>query len=292
MSNPSKATVTIGLPFYNAAATLWAAIQSVYCQTFTDWVLILVDDGSRDGSFDIAARAKDPRIFVLRDGENRGLSCRLNQLAAMASTEYLARMDADDLMHPERIEKQVREMERSPAIDVLGSAAFVIDGSNRVVGIRGAGEADFRPSTVVRGSPLIHPTVFGRSAWFRENPYDGRYVRAEDRELWCRASTSDRFGRLSEPLLFYRDIPEVRKTLRSYKTERMILKKYGPERIGFAGAAVEVCKSYAKAAVVAGSGVVHLSGTIWARRNQPVRESARRAAEDVLRNVLNTSVPC
>jgi glycosyltransferase involved in cell wall biosynthesis len=283
--------VTIGLPFRNAENTLWAAIQSVFCQTSSDWELILADDGSVDGSYEVAERARDPRVKLVRDGENRGLSYRLNQIAALASAPHLARMDADDVMHPERIAIQMERLERSPELSVLGSAAYVIDGRNRVVGVRGVREPDFRPASVLRGSPLIHPTVIGRTAWFRENPYDGRFVRAEDHELWCRVCDTGRLGRADEPLLFYRDIPSIAKTLAGYKTERMIFRVHGPRKIGITGAVAETCKSYVKTAVVASSGILRVTGPIWAHRNRRLPEDARRSAEAVLERVLRTDVP-
>jgi glycosyltransferase involved in cell wall biosynthesis len=286
------AKVSIGLPFHNAARTLWAAIQSVFCQTFEEWELILVDDGSTDGSAEIAARTNDPRVRLVRDGKNLGLAYRLNQIAAMASAGCLARMDADDVMHPDRIRTQVEALERMPDISVLGSAAFVIDEANQVIGLRGGGSPDFRPDSVLRGCPLIHPTVIGRTGWFRCNPYDGRYIRAEDHELWCRVCVSSQFGRLPMPLLFYRDSPAIRKTLRSYKTQRMIFRTYGPGRVGVARAAAEVSKSYAKSAVITGAALLRLSGAVWRRRNWPLSDEARLSAEQLLAAVLQTRVPC
>jgi glycosyltransferase involved in cell wall biosynthesis len=292
MRHCPPAKVSIGLPFHNSARTLWPAIQSVFCQTLEEWELILVDDGSTDGSVEIAARAKDPRVRLVRNRENRGLAHRLNQIAALASAGYLARMDADDVMHPDRIRTQFEALESMPEIPVLGAAAFVIDDANQVIGLRGGGPPDFRPASVLRGCPLIHPTVIGRTGWFRSNPYDGRYVRAEDHELWCRVCVSSRLARLNTPLLFYRDTPAMRKTLKSYKTQRMIFRSYGPVRVGVAGAAAEVSKSYAKSAVVAGATLLGLSGAVWRRRNWPLSDKARLSAEQILADVLQTKVPC
>src|SRR5258708_1982955 len=95
--------VTVAIPFYNAEATLHYAIESVIEQTFTDFDLILLNDGSKDASLSIARRYLcRPNTTLVDDGLNLGLAPRLNQIAAIARGQYLARMDADDLMHPER----------------------------------------------------------------------------------------------------------------------------------------------------------------------------------------------
>ena len=99
--------VTIGLPFYNDRLTLELAIKSIFAQTYKNWELILVDDGSTDGSLNIAKKITDKRVRIISDEKNKGLIFRLNQIASLAKGKYLARMDADDLMQPTRIEKQV-----------------------------------------------------------------------------------------------------------------------------------------------------------------------------------------
>lgn len=100
--------ITIGIPFYNAEAYLADAIKSVLAQTFKEWELILVDDGSSDNSLKIAKEfeKKDSRIRVISDGLNKKLPARLNQIINKARFNIIARMDADDLMDIERSEKQ------------------------------------------------------------------------------------------------------------------------------------------------------------------------------------------
>src|SRR5690625_1371076 len=130
--------ITIGLPFFNDSRYLEMAIRSVINQTYQDWVLLLVDDGSSDGSLGIAKTyaEKDSRISVISDGENKKLPYRLNQIAKLTKTPYLARMDADDIMHPERIEKQLGILESNQEIDVLGTNAYSIDSNNEIRGVR------------------------------------------------------------------------------------------------------------------------------------------------------------
>ena len=126
--------VTIGLPFYNAEKYLALAIESVLQQTYTDWELLLLDDGSTDNSLSIAQSyaQKDSRIKVISDGKNKNLATRLNELPSLAQGLYLARMDADDMMHPARIERQLAVLETHPEIDVLGTNAYIINDCLRI----------------------------------------------------------------------------------------------------------------------------------------------------------------
>ena len=220
-------TVTIGLPFYNCEKTLADALRSIFAQTDPDWELLLVDDGSTDASLGIARRVRDPRVVVISDGVNRGLPCRLNQIAALSRRSFLVRMDGDDLMHPERLHRQREFLLRNPGVDAVGSAAFVISTGNEVTGRRGDAPFDPSPQAVLEHGLFIHPTVMGRRDWFRAHPYDPRFVRAEDRELWCRAAGQATFARLDDALLFYREPVQVNlgNYLQSCATDRRIIRQ-------------------------------------------------------------------
>lgn len=195
--------ITIAIPFYNADLFLSQAIESVICQTYSDWKLLLIDDGSTDSSLEIANKyAKtDDRITVYSDGENKNLGFRLNQIPYLVNTKYLARMDADDIMHPQKIEKQIKTLENNPQIDVLGTNAYSIDENDYVIGIR------VKPSgkNLRKVNSFIHPTIVAKTEWFKKNPYNVQAVRVEDIELWMRTSEKYNFEMLNEPLFFYRE---------------------------------------------------------------------------------------
>lgn len=195
--------VTIGLPFYNNKGHLAKAIGSVLQQSHQDWELLLVNDGSTDGSSEIARSVTDPRIRLIEHRENRGLACRLNEIAAMANGEFLFRMDADDVMHPERVERQHELLRGSPPNTVVGTAAIEMDDAGRLIKI--IRRSGMRGGYAAR-SAFIHPTVAARTAWFRENPYSEALVfrRVQDAELWIRTAPASRFVLMEEPLLFYR----------------------------------------------------------------------------------------
>jgi glycosyltransferase involved in cell wall biosynthesis len=197
--------MSIGIAFKNPGTYFELALKSVFAQTFDNWELILVDDGSSDDSLALALALKDTRVRVYSDGINRGLSARLNQIAELAQAPYCARMDADDVMHPERIEKQYKVLCNSNGNSVAGTAAYSIDRRSQVVGAKPV------PTKPLSGfgvrHSFVHPSIAAPTAWFRRNPYSTQscYLRGEDAELWCRTKSNSEFVYLPERLLFYRE---------------------------------------------------------------------------------------
>jgi glycosyltransferase involved in cell wall biosynthesis len=198
--------VSIVIPFYNPGPFFLPALKSVFAQTFTDWELLLIDDGSTDGSLEIAQRLDDDRVTVVTDGYNRGQSCRANIGAGMARGEYLFRLDADDMMHPLRLDSQLKVLRSLPPQTVVGSACYSIDKNSTVIGWRPV-SASHRTGFAARHS-FVHPTVAASTEWFRSNPYseDSTFRRAEDAELWCRTASHTKFSWMSQPLAFYREM--------------------------------------------------------------------------------------
>jgi glycosyltransferase involved in cell wall biosynthesis len=286
--------VTVGLPFRDCASTLLEAIQSVFAQTCADWELVLVDDGSGDGSPRIAASVDDPRVRVLSDGVHHGLVYRLNQLADLARAPFLCRMDGDDLMHPRRLEVQLAYLEAHPEVDVAGSGAFALDDAGRIRGLRKPAGAEIADPAAVLGKPrLLHPTIMGRTAWFRANRYAPRFVRAEDHELWCRTLAHSRFAVLDEPLLFYREPARV--NLRNYvlssRSGREIYRCYGPALVGRTGTAAHIARSLAKEACYRLASRVGLAGVLVSRRSTALAPEERARADATLERVRGTPVP-
>ncbi len=163
--------ITIGLPFYNQATYLSAAIRSVVNQSFTDWELLLLNDGSTDDSLAVAYRwLADPRIRLITDTKRLGLASRLNQIARLAEGRFLARMDADDLMAPNRLQTQLRYLLENPQTDLTASFAYIIDRQTRICGLRGLPAQSPRYHKLLTRCPIIHPTVMARTDWFRRPP--------------------------------------------------------------------------------------------------------------------------
>lgn len=285
--------ITIGLPFHNCEKTLASALQSVFAQTDPDWQLLLIDDGSTDGSLAIARRVRDPRVVVISDGVNRGLPYRLNQIAALSQGRYLARMDGDDLMHPERLQRQRAFLDRNPGVDAVGSPAFIIDARNEVTGRRGDARFDPSPRAVLEHGLFIHPTVMGSRDWFRSHPYDPGFVRAEDRELWCRAAGKATFARLEDALLFYRE-PEavnVGNYLQSCATDRRIFQQYGPRVVGTVRTRALIMRSYMKSTCYCTAELSGRASLLVRRRNRVLTLLDHRRATDIVEQILSTPVP-
>lgn len=224
-----KDLISVGIPFFNAEKFLSKAIESVISQSYDNWELLLLDDGSNDGSLEIAKRFEqhDNRVKVFSDGKNKGLGARLNELAMLSNGEYIARMDADDIMHPQRLETQLQILTDNPSIDVLGTNAYVIDENDLVFGMRYR-----QQSGLIKVEHFIHPTIMGKKQWFLGNPYDEKAIRIEDAELWYRTKSSSNFYITYEPLLFYREFGNnyYKKYFQANGSAMHILNKYPEDK--------------------------------------------------------------
>ena len=119
--------VSVVMSFHNAQATLLHSIRSVIWQTYQNWELILLDDGSTDASVEVSETVNDPRIRLYGGGACRGLSARLNQGVLLTKGQYIARMDADDIAFPERFAKQVAYLQTHAEIDLLASSVLLMN---------------------------------------------------------------------------------------------------------------------------------------------------------------------
>lgn len=287
--------VTIGLPFYNSQATLGAALRSVYAQTYQDWELILIDDGSTDQSLEIATAVSkhDSRVQVVSDKVRKRLPHRLNQIANLARGEFIARMDADDLMHPERIEEQVKFMDSHPAVEVVGTGTYTMDDFNNPVGMRWLQALDTRPKVVLRQGLLIHPTVMARRNWFQENPYNEDFWVTQDVELWCRTVTHTVFANIAKPLYFYHEGSSV--TLKKYITGHTYLlriyKLYGPSYIGLFSTYWLILRAYLKVLAYVGMSMLGLRDWLVKQRSVSLSIEQQNEASAVIKTIMNTDVP-
>jgi hypothetical protein len=202
-SNP---LVSVVMPVWNCEHTVAEAIASVLNQRYDNWELLVLDDGSSDRTLDIAGSTGDPRVRVFADGTHKRLPARLNQGVALARGSYVARMDGDDVMYPERLARQVERLAGSPGIDLLGAGVVVFRNCGEAFGIRlGKDSHEELCSRPWAGVPLAHPTWFGRAEFFRKFAYRDDVGRIEDQELLFRARHSARFSCISDILLGYRE---------------------------------------------------------------------------------------
>ncbi|MCK4081104.1 glycosyltransferase family 2 protein [Acinetobacter radioresistens] len=259
--------VSIGIPFYNAEDFLADAINSVIKQTFEDWELILVNDGSTDNSLEIARfyEKKDIRIRVISDGLNKKLPYRLNQIIDESKYEYIARMDADDLMHPDRIKIQLNYLNENNDYDLVSTGLVSITADNLVKGHRNILRV-IKSDGHSKDFPIIHASVLAKKSWFLRNRYSLDFPRAEDYELWCRATKNNDFKIIVLPDLLYfcREEGNIfpHKLIKSYKDGLNIRKLYG---IG--GNYLDILKVIYKCNMVRLLSIFKLEQSLSKRRN-------------------------
>jgi glycosyltransferase involved in cell wall biosynthesis len=198
--------VTVAMPIYNAGKYLRFAVLSIVNQTFTNWELLIIDDGSTDNALQDIADIKDKRIRILCDGINRGLAARLNEAIDLAKGHYFARMDGDDVSYPERFARQLSVLQNEPELDLVATRAITIDEGNQALGLFPYAishkEICAKPW---RGFYFPHPTWMGKIEWFRNNRYKipGPFC-CEDQELLLRSYSNSRLATLDDILFAYR----------------------------------------------------------------------------------------
>lgn len=224
--------ISIGIPFYNAQEYLALAIESVINQSFEDWELILVNDGSSDGSLEIAKRfeVRDSRIRVISDGKNKKLPYRLNQIINESKYDYIARMDADDMAHPDRLKIQMQFLQDNPDYDLVSTGVVSINNHNKVYGYRNIESVYNDFSEVKKSYPIVHASILARKAWYQRNKYNTNHPRSQDYELWCRAASKEdlKLAVLPDLLYYYREegILDSKKLINSYNNGFRVYTKY------------------------------------------------------------------
>ncbi len=195
--------VSVVMPVYNAEKHLKEAIESILNQTFSDFEFLIIDDGSTDSSPFIIQSFQDKRIRCIRHDYNKGLIFSLNEGMKEARTEYIVRMDADDISFLKRIEKQVNFFKKNADIDVVGSYFIGLD-SNKIFEM-GLTHNEIR-TQMLFNSTIAHPTIAFRRMKFINNNlfFNSEFKHAEDYELWIRASQYLKFANIPEVLLKYR----------------------------------------------------------------------------------------
>ena len=205
-----KRKVSIIMGIYNVEKTLPQAIESIIRQSYTNWELILCDDGSSDGTYSIAEhfQAHFPdKIILLKNAKNLRLAATLNHCLKHVSGEFIARMDADDESLPKRLEKQVDYLINNPECSCVGTAMIVFNDSGRET-VRRYIENPTKKNIVLH-VPFAHPTIMIRSSvmlQLKGYVSSSQTMRAEDGELWFRFFALGNKGyNLQEPLYRYRE---------------------------------------------------------------------------------------
>lgn len=195
-------TLTVLMPVYNAELHLQAAIDSIVGQSFRDFIFLIIDDGSTDRSAEIIHAVFDSRIRYVRNPRNMGIAKTLNRGIDLSSTELIARMDADDVSHPDRLMKQMNYMRSDPDCAMLSTLTRDLSEDGQVLGENFLQSDEFYFNLTFY-CWIYHPSVIYRKSIIqRLGLYPVSF--AEDYLLWCRLIREHKFWTLPEYLLDHR----------------------------------------------------------------------------------------
>ena len=200
--------ISLIMSVYNGEDYLAETIESVINQTFKEWEFIIINDCSTDNTFEILAEyaSKDKRIKVHTNETNLRLPSSLNKALSFAEGKYIARMDADDICLPDRLQKQFDFMEANPNIDLSSCRFFTLkNGVYSSGGCGGKGDSESIKALLLVTNPILHPGIIAKADVVKELGYDKNFTCTEDMELWTRfVLNGKRVEILSEYLMIYR----------------------------------------------------------------------------------------
>ncbi len=194
------------MPMYNAAAWVEQAVQSVLSQTYQDFHLIVVDDGSSDASVELVQRFADSRICIIENGVNRGIEYSLNRGIAAADCNWIVRLDSDDECLPGRLEKQAAYLKVHPDTWVLGGWAEIACPDGRRFSVHMPVQNNWIKARLLFQNAFMHPAVAVKRKLFELVKYSQKYPGAEDYDLWCKLAVNPAasFHNLPDLLVRYR----------------------------------------------------------------------------------------
>lgn len=206
----SRYRISVIMGIYNCATTLVEALDSLYAQTYQNFKIILCDDGSTDNTYQIAAEyaKKHDNIILIKNDQNKGLNYTLNHCLEYADTEYVARMDGDDISLPTRFEKEIAFLDSHPEYAIVSCPMIYFD-ENGDYKVGQTKSTDPIKRDFILSTPFCHAPCMVRSIAYKAvNGYsvDKRLIRVEDYHLWFKMYAAGYKGHnLSEPLYKMRD---------------------------------------------------------------------------------------
>jgi glycosyltransferase involved in cell wall biosynthesis len=205
MPSPADPKVTVFMAVYNREKSVGASIDSVLAQTFADFELLVIDDGSSDQSVRVVEERRDPRIRLVRHERNQGIPKTRNHGLSLARGEYLAILDSDDVAFPRRLERQVAYLDAHPQIAAVGGFAKRVrpDGRPTSPALRPTRPRDIR-ARILFASCFKNPTMMARTAAMREIGYREQFVICQDIDMWGRMSAKYALANLPVYLIEYR----------------------------------------------------------------------------------------
>lgn len=206
MTEGSTPDISVVMPVYNAKAYVAEALQSVLDQTYRNFELLVIDDGSTDDSRAVIQRFHDPRVVIAENLQNVGVVATLNKLLRLSRGNFIARMDADDIAEPDRFVKQLNFLNSHPEVDIVGGAIQYFGGIKRpYTVVFPTDHEDIRVALLFYCS-LAHPTLMFRRSLIDRNllQYSDDFRHAEDYYLWTQLLQQVRSANLTDVLLRYR----------------------------------------------------------------------------------------
>lgn len=196
------------MSLYKDFEYLSESIESILNQTLREFEFIIILDGPSENEKKIIKEYMnvDSRIILIENKTNRGLAYSLNKAIAHSNSEFIARMDGDDISDLRRLEKQYSVMTENPQIDILGTNAEIIDENSNITGNKEYPENDFEIKKILWANPIIHPSVmFKKDKILSIGGYDDSLLRRQDYELWFRSAHNNlTFYNIQEKLIKYR----------------------------------------------------------------------------------------
>jgi glycosyltransferase involved in cell wall biosynthesis len=204
---PENKLISVLMPVYNGSAFVQEAIESILRQSYSQFELLIINDGSTDNSEEIIKRFNDRRIVYVKNERNLGLIASLNKGLELAKGDFIARMDADDIAMSERFRQQIEVFEKNEGLVVVSSDyIFLKNGKEKYV--KNFAGSDELKSVLLFSPCFAHPTVMMRNIFRKENlKYDPEFIHAEDYKLWTELADYGKFRNVSSPLLKYRSHP-------------------------------------------------------------------------------------
>jgi glycosyltransferase involved in cell wall biosynthesis len=198
--------VSVLLPVYNGERYIVQSVESILRQSYRDFELIVVNDGSTDRTGTLIKGLSDHRINLLEQ-ENQGLTRTLNNALKVIKGEYIARQDADDLSHPDRLLRQVEFLDTRLDVGLVGSVCLCLNEDGEIIGQTPPLTDPLKLRKILRerGNPFVHGSVmFRRECIGKVGGYRIEMDRAEDYDLWLRISEYYEIAKLKEPLYLWR----------------------------------------------------------------------------------------
>lgn len=195
--------ISVVMTAYNEEKTIGSAIESILNQTFKDFELIVVNDGSNDKTEDIVKRIADPRIVYIKNDKNKGMSTSRNRGILLARGDYIAIFDADDISYPNRLEKQLDFMVQNPTIVLSGTWGVLKTQDGKRVNFKQPCTSQEIENCIIYTCPIIDSSLIAKKDILKKYLYNPKLGRGQDYDLFLRLAKNHKLANIPEYLISY-----------------------------------------------------------------------------------------